>query len=96
MKYFPVFDNYQIYDDHKLEDYTKYFIQASCNIESSILFGATYSINYGYILKKLDYNMFKILYYRRPSNLIESNSLGIIQNQNLQNTPLSNELQRGK
>ena len=97
MKYFPVFnefDNYQIYDDHKLEDYTKYFIQASSNIESSILFDAEYSINYGYILKKLDYNMFKILYYRRPSNLIESNSLGIIQN--LWNTPLSNELQRDK
>ena len=52
MKYFPLFnefDNYQIYDDHKLEDYTKYFIQASSNIESSILFDAEYSVICGYI-----------------------------------------------
>ena len=89
---FNEFDNYQLYDDHKVENYTKYLIHASCCIESAILFDAEYSIIYGYVLNKIDSSLFKILYYRRPSNLIESNSAGNIKN--LWNTQISDTQRR--
>ena len=57
------------------------------------MYDAAYAVVNGYVLNKINFEiMFKILYFRRPSNLIESNSLGNINN--LWNTHLSDEKYR--
>ena len=52
MKKFPVFnsfDKYMEYDNHDIEDYTMYYVQATRQDDgSAILFGSLYSRAYGY------------------------------------------------
>ena len=93
IKYFPVFnifDNYKVYDHHELEDYTQYLIKVENNMKNTILFEGIYSKCYGYILKKIQRDC-EILYFRRPSNLVESNSEENIDK--LFNTEISNDNQ---
>jgi len=94
MKKFPVFnsfDKYQEYDDHKIEDYTMYYVKANRqDDESAILFGSLYSRSYGYKLNRINKKLFKILSFKRPSNLIDTNSVDrinkIYENENLSKT----------
>ena len=93
IKYFPVFnifDNYKAYDNHELEDYTQYLIKVENNMINVILFEGNYAKCYGYILKKIPRD-YEILYFRRPSNLIESNSEENIDK--LFNTEISKDIQ---
>ena len=79
MKYFPVFnefDSYEVYDGHKVEDYTKYKIRVlDDDVYTSVLFEGKYCIKYGYVLNKIDVK-YDILYFRRPSQIFESNAQG--------------------
>ena len=78
MKKFPVFnsfDKYQKYDNHKIEDYTMYYIRATNKTTASaILFQSEYSRAYGYKLNRINKDLFEILSFKRPSNLIDTHS----------------------
>ena len=78
MKKFPVFssfDTYNEYDNHPVEDYTMYYVKATTNNnESAILFGSLYSRCYGYKLNRINKKLFEILSFKRPSNLIDTDS----------------------
>ena len=72
---FNAFDRYQDYDNHTIEDYTMYYIRSTRNDNSTaVLFGARYSRAYGYKLNRIDRTLFEILSFKRPSNLIDTNS----------------------
>ena len=93
LKYIPIFnefDNYEKYDYHSIEDYTKCIIEVMPmgkallpfgdeNIESSILFDGKISMIYGYILNRISGFNYKILFFRRPSNLHDINTAGNIE-----------------
>ena len=78
MEYFPsfnVFDTYQKYDGHELEDNTMYYVKALReNNSAAILFDKKYSRCFGYKLNRIPMTYFKVLYYKRPSNLIRTNA----------------------
>ena len=81
MKFIPVFstfDEFKPYDGHALEDYTQYLVKVEQNQKNAILFEGVHSKCYGYVLNKITRSEFEVLYYRRPSNLIESNAEGNI------------------
>ena len=59
-------------------------------MNNTILFEGKYSKCYGYILKRVPKD-FEILYYRRPSHLVESNSEQNIDK--LFNTIITNDIQ---
>ena len=80
MKFIPVFhvfDKFLDYDQHDIDDYTIYQTKFTDSLESRIFVGASIANIYGIHLKQCDIP-FTILKYLRPSNLIESNSTGII------------------
>ena len=54
-----------------------YLTKLEDSMETRIFVGANYAVVYGQHLKQCDIN-FTIVSYLRPSNLIESNSKGII------------------
>ena len=74
IKYIPVFnesDNYEVYDNHVIEDYTKYIIEVMPignvvlpfgdeNIESSIIFDEKISMVYGYVLNRITGFKYKV------------------------------------
>ena len=74
---FNVFDKFLEYDQHDISDYTIYLAKFQDCIETQIFVGANYAIVYGQHLKKCELS-FTIIKYLKPSNLIESNSRGII------------------
>ena len=79
IEYFPVFNSFDIflnYDNHNIEDYTQYIIECldDNTQETSILFRSKFSRCYGFKLNRIQSIKYKILYYRRPSKLIKSNS----------------------
>ena len=78
IKQFPVFSVFDIfleYDGHNIEDYTQYIVQChDNNNKTSILFRKTFSRCYGYKLNRISDINFSILYYRRPSKLVKTDS----------------------
>ena len=74
---FNVFDRFVEYDEHVIKDCTMYFTRLEDNMETRIFVGANYAVVYGQHLKQCGIT-FTIISYRRPSNLIESNSKGIV------------------
>ena len=81
---FNVFDTFIDYDQHEIEDFTIYLATFQDNIETLIFVGATYAIVYGQHLKQCQIK-YTIIKYLKPSNLIESNSKGIIDDLYLSN-----------
>lgn len=82
IEYYPVYDFFDIwkpYDDHKIEDYTQYIVRCnSKQVEHIVLFPHAVSRVTGYKLNRIDYNGYKIIAYKRPSRLVNSNSQEII------------------
>ena len=85
IKYFPVFtifDLWKKYDNHNVDDYYQYIAEyktAYNNHEYEILFRKKYSRCYGYKLNRINKEYYKILQYRKPSKLNETNSRDQIQ-----------------
>ena len=83
LKYLPVFnefDNYEKYDDHQNEDYTKYIVEVvDDHNESAILFDAKFSMIYGYVLNPVQDIKYNVLYFRRPSSLHDINAVGNVE-----------------
>ncbi|DAC81756.1 TPA_asm: S1H [Trichoplax MELD virus] len=75
IEFYPVFNHFDVwqsYDGHAVEDYTQYIVETKrCH---PILSNAKFSRCYGIKLNKIRFNDVEILYYRRPSNLVKSNS----------------------
>jgi 5-methylcytosine-specific restriction endonuclease McrA len=67
---FGYFDRYQVYDNHEIEDLTMYIIEHIAKDDKTIILSReTTSRMFGFKLKSLiDY---KIIYFRRPSNINE-------------------------
>lgn len=82
MEYYPVysyFDVWKVYDDHKIEDYNQYIIRCDDKtLLSNIVFPFTYTRCTGYLLNRIEKLKYQILYFKRPSKLIESNAKQII------------------
>ena len=82
IEYFPVFnyfDIWQEYDNHKIEDYTQYIVKVDPQSANPILFSGTYSRCYGYKLNRIR-EKFTVMYYKKPSNLVASNSRSLVKN----------------
>ena len=82
IEYYPVFnyfDTWQEYDNHKIEDYTQYIVKVDSQSANPILFSGTYSRCYGYKLNRIN-EKFIVMYYKKPSNLIPSNSRSLVKN----------------
>ena len=78
---FSVFDIFLEYDNHKIEDYVQYVIHChDTDNQTSILFRKTLSRCYGYKLNTISDINYTILYYRRPSKLIDAHSKNHIDN----------------
>jgi len=72
---FNSFDKYQDYDQHPIEDYTMYYVKATrTNEQSSILFASRFSRAYGYKLNRISKDLFEVISFKRPSNLLDTNS----------------------
>ena len=72
---FSVFDVFLPYDGHPIEDYTQYIIQCwDDNNESAILFKKTFSRCYGYKLNRIMDMNYTVVYFRRPSKLVNARS----------------------
>ena len=82
IEYFPVFNHFDIwqeYDNHIIEDYSQYIVKVDPQSANPILFSGTYSRCYGYKLNRIDEN-FTVMYYKKPSNLVLSNSQSLVKN----------------
>ncbi len=72
---FNSFDKYQDDDQHPIEDYTMYYVKATrTNEQSSILFASRFSRAYGYKLNRISKDLFEVISFKRPSNLLDTNS----------------------
>ena len=75
VKFYPVFNNFDIwqkYDGHKIDDYNQYIVQVD-KVANPLLFSGVYSRVYGYKLNGIKEKC-NVLYYKKPSNLVMSNS----------------------
>ena len=82
IEYYPVFNHFDIwniYDNHKIDDYTQYIVKVDPEYANPILFSGTYSRCYGYILNRIN-EKFIVMYYKKPSNLVLSNSRSLVEN----------------
>jgi len=82
IEYFPVFnyfDIWQEYDNHKIEDYAQYIVKVDPQSANPILFSGTHSRCYGYKLNRIN-EKFTVMYYKKPSNLVLSNSRSLVKN----------------
>ena len=82
IEYYPVlnyFDIWQEYDNHKIDDYSQYIVKVDLNSTNPILFSGTYSRCYGYKLNRIN-EKYDVLYFKKPSNLILSNSKSLVNN----------------
>ena len=82
IEYYPVFnyfDTWQEYDNHKIEVYTQYIVKADSQSANPILLSGTYSRCYGYKLNRIN-EKFIVMYYKKPSNLVPSNSRSLVKN----------------
>ena len=80
IEYYPVFglfDIWQKYDGHKVEDYTQYKVEVDPTKANPILFNGKYTRCYGYKLNRID-KEYQVLYQKRPSNLVMSNSKSLV------------------
>ena len=81
IEYYPVygyFDIWKKYDDHKIEDYNQYIVECIDKNELSLLlFPYKYSRCTGYKLNRINVK-YSILFFKRPSKLVQSNSKEII------------------
>lgn len=82
LEYYPIygyFDIWKVYNDEKIEDYNQYIVRCDENtILSKILFPFTYSRCTGYKLNRIKNIDYQILYFKKPSKLVKSNSKEII------------------
>ena len=82
IEYFPVFNHFDIwqeYDNLKSEDYTQYIVKVDSQSTNPILFSGTYSRCYGYKLNRIK-ERYIVMYYKKPSNLVPSNSQSLVRN----------------
>ena len=82
IEYFPVFNHFDIwqeYDNHKIEDYTQYIVKVDSQSTNPILFSGTYSRCYGCKLNRIK-ERYIVMYYKKPSNLVPSNSQSLVRN----------------
>ena len=90
IEYFPVFNYFDIwreYDNHKIDDYTQYIVKVDPEYANPILFSGTYSRCYGYKLNRIN-EKFIVMYYKKPSNLVLSNSRSLVKNVFDSNLPM--------
>lgn len=91
IEYYPVynyFDVWQMYDNHKIEDYNQYIVR--CNDKkkyTEVLFPYTISRVTGYLLNRITDVEYSIISFKRPSKLVHSNSKHLIEK--LYNTQIS-------
>ena len=81
IEYYPVYNNFDIwqkYNGHKIDDYNQYIVQVEENA-NPILFSGVYSRCYGYKLNRIK-EKYNVLYYKKPSNLVMSNSKDLVGN----------------
>jgi len=82
IEYYPVynyFDVWQLYDNHKIEDYNQYLVR--CNdkkLYTEVIFPNTISRVTGYLLNRIENVEYTIISFKRPSKLIVSNSKYLI------------------
>ena len=82
IEYYPVFNHFDIWqedDGHKIEDYSQYIVKVDLNSANQILFSGSYSRCYGYKLNRIK-EKYNVLYFKKPSNLIMSNSKSLVEN----------------
>jgi len=73
---FNTFDNFFKYDNHKIQDYTLYYIERNSENDYDaefILFPKKFSVVYGYVLNRFKANV-NILGFCMPSNLVKNRS----------------------
>jgi len=82
IKKFPVFlqfDEFQPYDNHKVEDYTIYNIETLTTKKIDIIFfDRKYILSYGINLKHINKEKYHIINYCRPSKIVNNNTSSII------------------
>ena len=79
IEHYPVFNHFDIwqeYDNSDIEDYNQYIVKVDRNA-NPILFSSTISRCYGYKLNRINEN-YEVLYMKKPSNLILSNSKDLV------------------
>jgi hypothetical protein len=85
INYIPVygyFDNWQIYNNEDINDYYLYIVESlkDDNI-NNLLFNKKYNRCFGYLLNNIKDNIkYKIIYYKKPSNLYNVNFKNKINN----------------
>ena len=84
IEYYPVynyFDIWQLYDNHKVEDYNQYLVRCDDKkAYSEVLFPYTISRVTGYLLNRISDVKYTIISFKRPSKLVVSNSKQLIKN----------------
>ena len=79
IEHYPVFNHFDIwqeYDNSDIKDYNQYIVKVDRNA-NPILFSSTISRCYGYKLNRINEN-YEVLYMKKPSNLILSNSKDLV------------------
>ena len=79
IEHYPVFNHFDIwqeYDNSDIKDYNQYIVKVDRNA-NPILFSSTISRCYGYKLNRINEN-YEVLYMKKPSNLIPSNSKDLV------------------
>ena len=86
IEHYPVFNHFDIwqeYDNSDIKDYNQYIVKVDRNA-NPILFSSTISRCYGYKLNRINEN-YEVLYMKKPSNLILSNSKDLVKKYLIQN-----------
>ena len=84
---FNTFDKWMEYNNLEIEDYTLYMVSST---KSNLILNKRYNLLYGLILKQLDREDFKILYFKKPSFVEECDYSNIVDN--LWNTEISDDV----
>jgi hypothetical protein len=76
---FRIFDVYEKYDGHEIEDLTMYLVSSRVKeIEDLIMFPETITRMYGFKLKQAK-ALHRVVYFRRPSKIIEVNFSKVVE-----------------
>ena len=84
---FNTFDKWMEYDNLEIEDYTLYRVSST---KRNMILNKINNLLYGLILKHLDREDFKLLYYKKPSVVEDCDYSKIVNN--LWNTEISDEV----
>jgi len=88
---YSYFDNWQLYNNEELNDYYLYIVESlKDDIINNLIFNKKYSRCFGYLLNNVKSNIkYKIIYYKKPSNLYNVNFKYMIDN--LYNNKICND-----